>query len=145
MYTYCCMRVLRMLSIVISVLVFLHSSAVVKAAPSSNNNQLQVTARVRSAHHVIIDSEGNVIEILSNTTEDVIPKVYLEKISSETEQPLTDEIMQHYRKLVPLGKSKIGVLYRKSILDSSLKIESDLQAVIESPAAQTILAISTRL
>ena len=76
-------------------------------------NEIQVTGRVLPMHSVVVDSNGIVLEILSNTYEDVLPRVFVDRISLETEIPLNDAVKTQYNALVPQGSSKVGSLYKK--------------------------------
>lgn len=76
-----------------------------------SNDQLDVTGRVIPVQSVIINNEGAIIQILSNTTEDVEPRVYLNQINPDSRVDLTDKVRDEYRKLVPAGSAKVGTLY----------------------------------
>lgn len=118
----------------------------VLGAVATNKQQLHTTARVLPAQHIVVNEQGAIVEILSNTTEDVLPKVYLNRISKNTEQPLTPAIHEQYRLLVPKGASRVGVLYRKSILTPSLRIGNEITTILnQSKMGKNILASSSEL
>jgi hypothetical protein len=78
------------------------------------NNQLKVTGIILPAQHVIVNEHGMITEILSNTDKDVVPKVYISKLSKDTVIEMTPEIYDQYRQLVPEGQSRVGVLYKQT-------------------------------
>lgn len=78
------------------------------------NHQLQVTGVVLPAQHIVVDDEGVILQILSNTKKDVTPKVYTGKISKEALTTMTPEIYEQYRQIVPEGRSRVGTLYERS-------------------------------
>ncbi|MGH9856501.1 MAG: hypothetical protein ACRD4B_01535, partial [Acidobacteriota bacterium] len=100
-----------LLAILLSLVMF---SGTAKAQSPTYNNQIQVTGIVLPAQHIIIDRQGNIIEILSNTGKDVTPKVYLNNISKESIRELTPEIYERYQELVPKGHSHVGTLYKRA-------------------------------
>jgi hypothetical protein len=97
------------------------SSATAQASRSSSasyefvvyNDTIHVYGRVLPKHSVIVDRSGTIIEIASNTTEDTVPKVYLESIAADTQIPLSENVHQQFRRLAPGGTSKAGILYKK--------------------------------
>ena len=81
---------------------------------------IYITARVLPTHTVIVNEQGIITEIISNTTEDVIPKVFVNESLKENERPLTPEIYEQYKDLVSPGESRIGTLYERESLLSLL-------------------------
>lgn len=115
----------------------------VSADAASDKEHLHTSGRVLSAHHVVINEQSEIIEIVSNTTEDVNPKIYLNKISKELELSASPEVLERYRQLVPAGSSKVGVLYRKSILEPSLRISDEITIVLnQTKLSQNVIASS---
>ena len=80
------------------------------------NDTITVSGKVLPAQHIILDSTGEISEILSNTDQDVIPKVYVGRIANETQVQLTDEIYKSFKELVPDGSSKVGTLYKRDLV-----------------------------
>jgi hypothetical protein len=117
-------------------------STVVHAATETKAGQLTTTARVLPAQYIVIDELGTIVEILSNTTEDVTPRVYQKSVAKDNERPLTPELYQQYRFHVPVGSSRVGVLYRRSILEQSFQIEPDLSVLLPR---NSHLALSVKL
>jgi hypothetical protein len=102
---------------------------------TTHNNQLKVTGIVLPAHHVIVNDHGNIIEILSNTDKDVLPKVYANTIKSENARELTSDIYEQYRRLVPEGQSRMGTLYKYTPgAYTFVPLETSLEPRITSPA-----------
>jgi hypothetical protein len=137
------MRVLGRLVLVL-LLLSIVSAVPAHAQNSPHKQQLHTSGRVLPGHSVIIDNKGTIVEILSNTTEDVVPKIYVRVISAQTETALTPTLYDTYRSLVPRGKSRVGVLYRKSILEPSLRIDDGISALLLPPRSGIdTLALST--
>lgn len=103
-------------SLIIALAVPLVFGGQVSAAGQSIAQELQVTATVPHHRDIIVDSTGNILEITSNTPEDVEPKVYFESVSDTNRRPLTPELYKQYREFVPEGTAKYGVLYQRTIL-----------------------------
>ncbi len=79
----------------------------------SSGQEIVVQAQILPARYIIIDKQNNIIEIGSNTKEDVLPQVYLGSIGSNSGVPLTRDIYNQYRGILPAGKSHAGVLYAR--------------------------------
>ena len=88
--------------------------------PSANaqfnpENKIYVYGVVLPKHHVIIDENGQIQEIISNTSEDVTPDIYVGKIAKESQVVLTPEVLAQYNQLVAKGSSHVGTLYKRQI------------------------------
>lgn len=103
----------RFIGLIIALLIPLGLSAPVFAETESIGIQITVTAVVPSHRDIIIDKNGNILEIDSNTKEDVMPDVYLNKATPENKQPLTPDLYNEYRSHVPAGTDTYGVLYKR--------------------------------
>ena len=90
------------------------SDAVV-AASETVTQELRVTAKVPHHRDIIVDKNGIIVEISSNTKEDVRPTVYLERMEPKNKKPLTDKLYRQYRKYVPEGTAAYGVLYQRGL------------------------------
>ena len=133
---------------IISALLFMQllvPQTVVDAEAVPPKQQLHTSGRVVASQSIIVDDQGTIIQILSNTTEDVVPKVYLLTIGSSTQQPMTADIFAQYRKHVPEGKSRVGVLYQKSILESSLVPQETFTSFLRPPNLSGTVALSVSL
>lgn len=101
---------------VLSALIVFGAASLVPSQPVSAgapyNTHLKVSGIVLPAQQVVVDEQGTIIEISSNTTHDVMPEVYLNKIAKENARDMTPEIYQQYRRLVPPGHSHVGTLYK---------------------------------
>lgn len=132
------MRVLRGVSFlaILALATVLRGGAASAAQVSVNGGQLEVQARVLPQHTVVIDEQGVITQIFSNTTEDIAtPRVYRVSIEASNEQPLTLAVYDEYRRLVPPGASRIGQLYaRHSILTA-------LQAPALSPLPAVFITL----
>ncbi len=84
----------------------------VDAATVSVSREIHVTAIVAHTRTVIVDETNRIIEIASNTEEDVKPTIYMTKPSKENKRELTDDLYKQYRRLIPEGTAKVGILYR---------------------------------
>jgi hypothetical protein len=109
-----------------AVLAPLVASTAAQAAPSQPGpgsivQELHVTAVVPGHRDIVLDLHGNIQKIYSNTTADVTPTVYTLEISDTNRQLLTDELFEAYRRLVPEGTAKYGVLYNRQAETASIK------------------------
>lgn len=117
-------------SIFILVLVLLTPIATVgtaSAAQVSVVQELHVTARVLPMRRVIVDANGQIQQIISNTAEDVTPTVYFGRDTDANKIPLTDDVQQQYQSLVPQGSGKAGILYTRSLITSQSPIKSSVK------------------
>ncbi|MDB5184819.1 MAG: hypothetical protein JWN38_627 [Candidatus Saccharibacteria bacterium] len=105
----------RVLGVVLLVVL---ASSLVATRPASADT-VSVTQRViiraviLPATYVTVDSQGHILRIDSNTTEDINPFVYENTVKPGNQRPLTPAIMNAFRQLVPLGKNHVGVLYQR--------------------------------
>jgi hypothetical protein len=81
------------------------------ARGGSITQELHVSARIPAHRDIILDVSGRIIQISSNTSEDVTPQVYLLEGTPKNRRPLTAELYKEYRRSVPEGTAKYGVLY----------------------------------
>jgi hypothetical protein len=102
------------------------------AASESITQQITVTAIVPSHRDIILDKKGQIVEIDSNTKEDVTPDVYAGSYSDAHKQPLTDEVYAEYRTHVPAGTAKYGVLYKRPIAVLATSSKPSVSAIIFS-------------
>lgn len=138
------MRFLGIISAIFFAFLFL-STGTVQAETMHPKQQLHTSGRVVASQSIVVDGQGIVTQIFSNSTEEVIPKVYLLTISPQSRLELTPEILAQYRKHVPLGKARVGVLYQKSILESSLVPHDNLTTLLEPANPSRNVALSVNL
>lgn len=81
------------LAMVVSVMVF--TPPVSAAIPTGSGGETVITARVMPVRHIVVDDSGVIQRIISNTSENVPPIVYLDSFQGE-QIPLTDDIRQNY-------------------------------------------------
>lgn len=81
------------LVMVIGVTVF--TSPVSAAIPTSSGGETVITARVMPVRHIVVDRDGVIQRIISNTSEDVTPIVHL-GTAENGEVPLTAEVKRNY-------------------------------------------------
>lgn len=75
-----------------------------------------VTAQVAPVRHVVVNDRGVILQIISNTSEDVTPITHLNHAQGE-QVVLTDEIRARYEKTVArLDMSKPAIYERKNPL-----------------------------
>lgn len=77
----------------------------------SASQELTVTAVVPAHRDIVVSASGEILEITSNTPEDVTPQVYLGSVAPENQQELTPDLLRQYRLLVPEGTAAYGTLY----------------------------------
>jgi hypothetical protein len=95
----------------------------VSAAPVTvNGGQLEVKARVLPVHTIVVDEQGVITQIFSNTEGEATPRVYRLSIIAANEQPMTPEIQDEYRRLLPTGSGRIGVLYARNSFINLLEV-----------------------
>lgn len=106
-------------------------------------HEIIITARVLPNHYVTVDHSGEIIKIVSNTTEDVTPNVYLHEVKQGHERELTPELYAAYRELVQPGSSRVGTLYeRPEPVGAPPQYASRLSAFVNMPLA-TLLTWTT--
>jgi hypothetical protein len=81
-----------------------------------SGGQIRVLARVLPTHYIIVDHQGIITEIASNTDGPATPRVFLTDVALGQEQPYTSAVQEQYETLVPNGLGHIGILYRYSSL-----------------------------
>lgn len=117
------MSVLRGIFI-LAVLAVAPAAPVEAATPTTvaaRGGQLEVKARVLPVHTIIVDEQGIIEQIFSNTPKDnATPRVYRVSIAAANEQPITPQVDAAYRRLVPAGQSRIGLLYERNPLTAML-------------------------
>lgn len=85
------------------------------AAATTVEDQITVTATVAPARYIIVNTNGLIKEIDSNTTEPVIPKVYIGSIRS-TAIPLSPLVLNEYTKIISkCNFRKIGIIYSANV------------------------------
>jgi hypothetical protein len=99
-------------------LALLCAAALFWAAPAhaqtSVSQQIQVNGVIMPARYIIIDDQGEIRQILSNTSEAVQPTVYQNSIATHNQRSLTTELMDQYTGLLPT-KTGAGILYEKPV------------------------------
>jgi hypothetical protein len=99
---------------VIAAVILPQIAVVPVSALTVQSDYIIITARVLPTHTIIIDDQGVIQEIISNTTEDVpAPKVFLNTVSKETAQPYTPTVEAQYKQLITPGHGKVGTLYKR--------------------------------
>ncbi|HSH55577.1 MAG TPA: hypothetical protein VK983_01990 [Candidatus Limnocylindrales bacterium] len=137
------MKHIRMLLIGLTLAAPLALASSADAATLSVSREIRVTAIVAPKRTVIVDETNRIIEIASNTEEDVKPTIYLSKPSKENERELTDELYKQYRRLIPEGTAKVGILYRP--VQTVLKQETRSNSPINTSIIGSLLARPPRL
>lgn len=89
--------------------------AVVSAGTLSASGEITITARVADTHYVIVDSQDNIVEITSNTTQTVTPRVFRGSITATSEIPLSKDVYEQYRQLTASNQGVVGRLYEKKL------------------------------
>jgi hypothetical protein len=106
------MKHVGVISVVLVMLLLLQGTIAAAAVPQRHNQELNVSGRVLDAHTVIVDENDVILEIASNTENDVQPRIFLFEPSADNELPLSDNVYEQYRLLVPEGTSRPGILYK---------------------------------
>lgn len=100
----------------------------VSAAQVSVTQELHVTAVVPMHRDIVLDRNGTITRITSNTTEDVLPTVYRSSIDPANQIELSDRLYQQYRKHVPEGTAKYGILYEDTSIIALISLRSSLDS-----------------
>lgn len=88
-------------------------SETVSAGTITASGKITITARVADTHYVIVDNQDSIIEITSNTTQLVTPRVFRGSITDANEITLTKAIHEQYRQLTISNQGSAGTLYKK--------------------------------
>jgi hypothetical protein len=112
----------QVIGFIVALLVPLLFGGQVFAATESVTREITITAVVPSHRDILIDKKGNIVEINSNTKDDVTPDVYSLKYAPENKRDLTPEMYAEYRKYVPAGTAKYGNLYKRPPAASILSV-----------------------
>lgn len=81
------------------------------AAPGPASGKIYITAIVAPKRTIIVNETGKIVEIASNTEQDVVPVVYIGKPTVESKRTLSVDLYRQYRTLVPEGIDTVGILY----------------------------------
>ena len=108
--------ILFFLVVVFPILNNTYPSSKVFASNVSPGSSITITAVVLPARYIIVDSNGIINKILSNTKQNVTPKVYLNSINGK-ELVLTNKISNQYTKILKKIKLKnlCGIIYNKPL------------------------------
>jgi hypothetical protein len=95
------------------------------AAKFNPDNQIHVYGKILPTHHLIVNGDGKIIEIISNTAEQKPDQifVYIDKISPENKSNLNELISAEYNKLMINKTSHAGTIYK---YDPVQKLSSDV-------------------
>lgn len=74
-----------------------------------NGGKLQVSAQVNPVHSIVVDHNGVIQQIASNTNGTASLKVFLNDYNQESQ--LSPEIQTQYDRILPNGTAFIGVVY----------------------------------
>ncbi len=82
--------------------------ASVLADSASVTQIITITARVAPARSIVVNDQGVMTKIYSNTPEAVTPKVYLNSVPGKA-MPLTPQLMQQYQTIIDHTRFLNGV------------------------------------
>lgn len=74
----------------------------------SVSRTVTITAKVANKRSIIINNQGQIIKIYSNTAMNVEPQVYVNEAWQE-ERPLTEELKLHYQAIIEDQENLVGV------------------------------------
>ncbi|HUD05339.1 MAG TPA: hypothetical protein VMR18_00245 [Candidatus Saccharimonadales bacterium] len=81
-------------------------------AQAQTSGTIVVTAVIAPVRYVLIDNKGNIKEILSNTKENITPKVYINSLSS-SQATLTIQVYQRYEAIIDkVNTKRTGIIYQ---------------------------------
>lgn len=81
---------------------------VVSARSMSVSQTITITARVAAARSIIVNEQGRMMSVISNTHEAIAPKVYQDKMHGP-ERQLTPELDRQYRAIIADRKDLAGI------------------------------------
>ena len=87
----------------------------VRAETVSMSAQFTVHAAIAPARSIIVNDDGKMTKIYSNTTQDVVPDVYVGDIDGKP-LPLTPELQSQYATSIAAADTKIGLIAVKPIV-----------------------------
>lgn len=100
----------------LGVLVLVFSASFVSSpfasADVTYSQKIEVHAVIAPARYIILNQQGQISQILSNTKQPVQPTVYKEAIKTENLTYLTADIESQYVTLLNGNINSIGVLYK---------------------------------
>lgn len=111
------------ITILVLALTFSGSSAAAETVSASS--QLHIYAQVTARQAITVNLAGEIVQIASNTTEDIAPRVYVGSVLPENEIPLTNAVYVAYRQYVPAGSAHPGILYENqndTVLSSMIRV-----------------------
>lgn len=109
----------------------------------TKSGKINVKARVIPAHTIVIDEQGEVVRITSNTSEEITqPRVFMVQIAAGNEKPLTDDIYKEYRRLVSPRQGKPGTLYDRSDWITQSQRQPTLLSLFQGDRPSFLLATS---
>jgi len=91
-----------------------------------------ITATVAPARSIIVNDQGQATQIISNTPQNVTPKVYVNKMFGP-EQPLTPSLQQQYRSVIAGHKNLNGV-----VIDVPLPVTQSVQGDLRTLLTKTM-------
>lgn len=103
---------------------------------------ITVTAVVAPMRSIVVNDQGQMIKIYSNTDQDITPKVYL-NTAPGPQKTLTPELQAQYAKIISTKKNLIGVEIPVSP-PKTTQLPSKLQAIL-GKTVSTLPALQHRL
>ncbi len=112
------------------------------SAQTSASVNIEVRGVIAPARSIVVDEQGSITQILSNTNENVSPVVYRLKIDSANQLPLTSDLARQYNQVLSRAGSKlIGVLYQRPANSAPLNLSTiAVQKILFTPASHRTLA-----
>lgn len=102
---------LLLVSVAVFTVLFVGTSPAFAAVVSGATTT--ITAVILPVRYVLLDNQGDITEIISNTTADVTPRVYETSFQS-SELPLTPKLNQQYIKLLQgIQTTHFGTIYSR--------------------------------
>lgn len=96
------------------VLLFVLVPATAHADAVGETQEIQIHATVLPARSIILDPQGRISQILSNTAENVTPSVYRGSIAAGHEIQLSGQLLTQYSLLLAqVARPGPGVLYKQ--------------------------------
>lgn len=78
----------------------------------TRTQKVVLNAVVLPAQYIIINDQGQITEVDSNSSIQALPQVYLGSIKPANARPLTPQLYLAYQNLVPKTSLAAGILYK---------------------------------
>ena len=98
----------------------------VSADTVTSTQQIKITAVVAEARYVVVDSQNQIQEIITNSyNANVVPTVYQDLVRQKNSRPLTVELQRQCDALLKGKAIKPGILYKRPLSPPAVPTVND--------------------